>query len=69
MCHKDRLVAALGTMSWPSSYRKECVRPRTRVHRPLDLDHTLAGTASFGSIRWPQLRTGDSADRSKCIVS
>ena len=32
-------------------------------------DPELAGTASFGSIRWPQLRTGDSADRSKRLVS
>jgi hypothetical protein len=36
MCHKDQLVAAVGTMSWPSSCRKERVGSGICLPRHLD---------------------------------
>jgi hypothetical protein len=61
MCHKDHLVAAIGTMSWPRLYRKN------GLGRGFACTALSIGTIScpelpvFGSISWPQLRTGESA--------
>jgi hypothetical protein len=55
MCHKDHLVAALGTMSWPKTMTKM-----------LGWAGFLCTGPALRSISWPELRVWDASSDRNC---